>query len=178
MNSFDSEAGSFDLTGSGLKSISCLRKSFSKSGQDLEADSDVDSVSLAIDRVSQSALRETSALEGETAECHTMLCSRGTVLHSVEVKLVDDSSACTSSVLSSRESVGLSPHNHHRTFVRQLSVIHVHLLHLATERMMLDDCPWLESASCLKKPVDINISHGIQEPGLLLPQERIPAEDL
>ena len=43
VNSFDSEAGSFDLTGSGLKSISCLRKSFSKSGQDLEADSDVDS---------------------------------------------------------------------------------------------------------------------------------------
>ena len=43
VNSFDSEAGSFDLMGSGLKSISCLRKSFSKSGQDLEADSDVDS---------------------------------------------------------------------------------------------------------------------------------------
>ena len=43
VNSFDSEAGSFDLTGSGLESIFCLRRSFSKSGQDLEADSDVDS---------------------------------------------------------------------------------------------------------------------------------------
>ena len=43
VNSFDSEAVSFDLMGSGLKSISCLRKSFSKNGQDLEADSDVDS---------------------------------------------------------------------------------------------------------------------------------------
>ena len=31
MNSFNSEAGSFDLTGSGLESISCLGKSFSKS---------------------------------------------------------------------------------------------------------------------------------------------------
>merc|ERR1712012_1014524 len=31
VNSFDSEAGSFDLTGSGLESISCLGKSFSKS---------------------------------------------------------------------------------------------------------------------------------------------------
>ena len=38
VNSFDSEAGSFDLTGSGLKSISCLGKSLSKSGQDLVAD--------------------------------------------------------------------------------------------------------------------------------------------
>ena len=28
VNSFDSEAGSFDLTGSGLESISCLGKSF------------------------------------------------------------------------------------------------------------------------------------------------------
>ena len=38
VNSFDSEAGSFDLTGNGLESISCLGKSFSKSGQDLVAD--------------------------------------------------------------------------------------------------------------------------------------------
>merc|ERR1712243_172364 len=38
VNSFDSEAGSFDLTGSGLESISCLGKSFSKSGQDLSVD--------------------------------------------------------------------------------------------------------------------------------------------
>ena len=38
VNSFDSEAGSFDLTGSGPESISCLGKSFSKSGQDLVAD--------------------------------------------------------------------------------------------------------------------------------------------
>ena len=46
VNSFDSEAGSFDLTGSGLESISCLGKSFSKSGQDLVADLS-DCVSLA-----------------------------------------------------------------------------------------------------------------------------------
>ena len=52
VNSFDSEAGSFDLTGSGPESISCLGgceqntltrifsclQSFSKSGQDLVAD--------------------------------------------------------------------------------------------------------------------------------------------
>ena len=34
VNSFNSDAGSFDLTGSGLESISCLGKSFSKSGQE------------------------------------------------------------------------------------------------------------------------------------------------
>ena len=34
VNSFDSKAGSFDLTGSGLESISCLGKSFYKSGQE------------------------------------------------------------------------------------------------------------------------------------------------
>ena len=48
VNSSNSEAGSFDLTGSGLKSISCLGKSFSKSGQDLVADLN-DCVSLAIE---------------------------------------------------------------------------------------------------------------------------------
>ena len=46
VNSFNSENGSFDLTGSGLESISCLGKSFSKSGQDLVADLN-DCVSLA-----------------------------------------------------------------------------------------------------------------------------------
>ena len=46
VNSFNSEAGSFDLTGSGLESISRLGKSFSKSGQDLVADLN-DCVSLA-----------------------------------------------------------------------------------------------------------------------------------
>ena len=34
VNSFNSDAGSFHLTGSGLESISCLGKSFSKSGQE------------------------------------------------------------------------------------------------------------------------------------------------
>ena len=48
MNSFNSETGSFDLTGSGLESISRLGKSFSKSGQDLMADLS-GCVSLAIE---------------------------------------------------------------------------------------------------------------------------------
>merc|ERR1712209_108032 len=55
VNSFDSEAGSFDLTGSGLESISCLGKSFSKSGQDLVADLS-DCVSLASFQNSSTAL--------------------------------------------------------------------------------------------------------------------------
>jgi len=46
VNTFASEAGSFDLTGSGLESISCLGKSFTKSGQSLVADLS-DCVSLA-----------------------------------------------------------------------------------------------------------------------------------
>ena len=37
VNAFASEGGSFDLTGSGLESISCLGKSFTKSGQSLVA---------------------------------------------------------------------------------------------------------------------------------------------
>ena len=48
VNSFNSEAGSINLTGSGLESISHLGKSFSKSGQDLVADLS-DCVSLAIE---------------------------------------------------------------------------------------------------------------------------------
>ena len=46
VNTFDNKAGSFDLTGSGLESISCLRKSFTKSGQSLVEDLS-DCVSLA-----------------------------------------------------------------------------------------------------------------------------------
>ena len=46
VNTCASEAGSFDLTGSGLESISCLGKSFTKSGQCLVADLS-DCVSLA-----------------------------------------------------------------------------------------------------------------------------------
>ena len=46
VNSLASEAGSFDLTGSGLESISCLGKSFTKSGQGLVANLS-DCVSLA-----------------------------------------------------------------------------------------------------------------------------------
>ena len=46
VNTFASEAGSFDLTGSGLEFISCLGKSFTKSGQSLVADLS-DCVSLA-----------------------------------------------------------------------------------------------------------------------------------
>ena len=37
-DSFASEAGIIDATGSGLESISCLRESFNKSGQDLTVD--------------------------------------------------------------------------------------------------------------------------------------------
>ena len=46
VNTFASEAGSFDLTGSGLESISCLGKSFTKSVQSLVANLS-DCVSLA-----------------------------------------------------------------------------------------------------------------------------------
>ena len=46
VNTFASEVGSFDLTGSGLESISCLGKSFTKSGQSLVANLS-DCVSLA-----------------------------------------------------------------------------------------------------------------------------------
>ena len=46
VNTFASEAGSFDLTGNGLESISCLGKSFTKSGQSLVANLS-DCVSLA-----------------------------------------------------------------------------------------------------------------------------------
>merc|ERR1711945_84718 len=38
VDSFTNEAGTIDITGSGLESISCLGKSFSKSGQDLSVD--------------------------------------------------------------------------------------------------------------------------------------------
>ena len=46
VNTFASEAGSFDLMGNGLESISCLGKSFMKSGQSLVSDLS-DCVSLA-----------------------------------------------------------------------------------------------------------------------------------
>ena len=61
VNSFNSEAGSFDLTGSGLESISCLGKSFSKSGQDLVADLN-DCVSLASARRTVTATPQQRAL--------------------------------------------------------------------------------------------------------------------
>ena len=66
MNSFNSEAGSFDLTGSGLESISCLGKSFSKSGQDLVADLN-DCVSLASARRTGNSMRLASSSSSGSA---------------------------------------------------------------------------------------------------------------